>query len=295
MTFALHPDTQLGPVKLKVSNLERSIAFYQEIIGFDILRKRDQIVELTADGKETLLILEEVSSGSMYQPGTTLGLYHVAILLPERSDLGLFLKHIIDKRIEIGSADHFVSEAIYLSDPDFNGLEIYRDRPREEWTKVASGDYTMVTERIDVEGLLDSTGEDVWHGLPPQTKIGHIHLHVRDLKESQDFYKSLGFEITVGNMTNVGMLFLAAGGYHHHIGLNIWAGPNALVRSKNAVGLAYYTVMLPNQDELTDLIDHLKATGHKPVEQEIGVWVVLDPIGIEIQLTTESSKNMEEK
>ncbi|MCL7749828.1 VOC family protein [Halalkalibacter alkaliphilus] len=287
MTFELHPNTQLGPVKLKVSNLERSVTFYKEIIGFKILNKTDQKAELTADGKETLLILEEVPSGSVYRPGTTLGLYHVAILLPERSDLGLFLKQMIEKRIEIGSADHFVSEAIYLSDPDFNGLEIYRDRPRKGWTKVSSGDYTMVTERIDVEGLLESAGEDVWQGLPPKTKIGHIHLHVRDLKESRDFYKALGFDITVGNMTNVGMLFLAAGGYHHHIGVNIWAGPNALVRPKNAVGLAYYTVMLPNQVELTKLIEHLKAVGEKPVEQQNGVWIVQDPVGIEIHLTTE--------
>ncbi|WP_332696136.1 VOC family protein [Halalkalibacter lacteus] len=286
MSFQLHPDTELGPVKLKVSNLERSITFYKEVIGFDVLNEQNKVAELTVDGNEPLLILEEVEDAIVYPPGTTLGLYHVAILLPERHELGMFLKHILDKRIQIGSADHFVSEAIYLSDPDHNGLEIYRDRPRDGWTKEANGDYKMVTVRIDAEGLIKEAGDQAWQGLPAKTKIGHIHLHVSDLLESRDFYKNvLGFDVTVGNLTNVGMLFLGAGGYHHHIGFNIWAGPNAKQRPLNGVGIAYYTIIFPSQDELNKQIERIKLNGVALTEQGARKWKVQDPSGVEIHLT----------
>jgi catechol 2,3-dioxygenase len=286
MTFQLHPNTELGPVKLKVSNLERSITFYKEVIGFEVLTNENNIAALTADGKEPLLVLEEVANAVIYRPGTTLGLYHVAILLPERKDLGLFLKHILEKGIEIGSADHFVSEAIYLSDPDHNGLEIYRDRPREGWSNVDESNYKMVTERIDTKGLLAESEDHSWRGLPEKTKIGHLHFHVNNLEKSRDFYKEvLGFDVTVGNMTNVGMLFLAAGGYHHHIGLNIWAGTDANMRPDNAVGIAYYTMVLPSQGELTKLIDHLKLNTKTSFEQAEDKWIVHDPSGIKIHLT----------
>ncbi|ARK30208.1 VOC family protein [Halalkalibacter krulwichiae] len=290
MSFRIHPELELGPVKLKVSNLERSIQFYKEIIGFKVLNKGEKVVELTANDKDALLILEEVSNALVYPPGTSLGLYHVAILLPERSDLGLFLKHVANKGVKVGSADHFVSEALYLSDPDHNGLEIYRDRPREGWTKYGD-DYKMVTEPIDAQGLLQAAGEHDWQGLPEKTTIGHIHLHVRDLYESKNFYRDLlGMDVTVGNMTKYGMLFMAAGGYHHHIGLNIWAGSDAKIRPKNAVGIEYYTILLPDEEALSKVVHHLTDNQVTIIEVDEG-WLIEGPSGVGIRLQIKKGGN----
>ncbi|MDT8861328.1 VOC family protein [Alkalihalobacillus sp. MEB130] len=283
MGFQLHPDTELGSVQLKVSNLERSLVFYEQIIGLTILTRNEDVVQLTADGKEPLLILQEEPNAQIYPPNSTLGLYHVAILLPERKNLGAFLKHVIEHRLEIGSADHFVSEAIYLADPDHNGLEIYWDRPKTGWIKVDDTNYKMVTERIDGEGLIREAGNLTWKGLPEKTKIGHVHFHVHDLAESKEFYKQLGFDVTVGNMTKMGMLFLAAGGYHHHIGLNVWAGPNAISRA-NSVGISYYTIVLPTREEWLKLIRQLKGNGIPILEENDKQCFVQDPTGIAIRL-----------
>lgn len=286
MSFRLHPETELGPVKLKVSNLKRSITFYKEIIGFDVFSLNSEVAELTVDGMQPLLILEEVSNAAVYPRQTTLGLYHIAILLPSRQDLGLFLKHVINKGISVGSADHLVSEAIYLEDPDQNGLEIYRDLPRKKWETLDDGDYKMTTERIDAEGLLREAGEQMWQGIPTKTKIGHVHFHVNDLAESRAFYTDvLGFDLTVGNLVHFGVVFLAAGGYHHHIGLNTWAGADAAIRPAQSVGIAYYMIVLPNNMELNKLIEHIQVIGLALISIDANVWVIKDPTGIEIHLS----------
>lgn len=163
------------------------------------------------------------------------GLYHFAILVPDRTALGLALRNLIKYRIPVGQGDHLVSEALYLNDPDQNGIEIYADRPRDTWRRDESGEYIMSTDPVDVDGLLAISEGAEWRGLPPATRIGHVHFHVGDLREAERFYcQILGFEITAHY--GGAALFVSAGGYHHHIGLNTWAGVGAPRRRRTRSG-----------------------------------------------------------
>ncbi|KKB73610.1 MULTISPECIES: VOC family protein [Bacillus] len=285
MTKQIHPHTELGHVKLKVSNLERSISFYRDVIGLQVLKRNDKTAEFTADGMHPLLLIEEIPNAVVLPERSAAGLYHFAILLPNRKELGLALKNLLSSGVEIGQGDHLVSEALYLSDPDQNGIEVYRDRPREGWKRDDEGNYVMGTEPVDIAGLLEEAGDREWKGLPPETKIGHVHFHVRDLKEAREFYHSvLGFGIA-GDYRFMSALFVSAGGYHHHIGLNVWAGQGAPFAPAEAAGMAYYTVLLPNQAELENTLDKLKSSGHAPRRKE-GAWFVKDPAsGVDIRLT----------
>ncbi|MCY9153477.1 VOC family protein [Bacillus haynesii] len=285
MTQQIHPGTELGYVKLKVSRLERSVSFYRDVIGFQVLKRDGKTAEFTVDGKNPLLIIEEIPNAVVLPERSAAGLYHFAILLPNRKQLGRAVKHLIRSGIELGQGDHLVSEALYLSDPDQNGIEIYRDRPREGWKRDEQGNYVMGTEPVDVQGLLEEADGHEWQGLPPETKIGHVHFHVRDLKQAKEFYHSvLGFDIT-GDYQHMSALFVSAGGYHHHIGLNIWAGQHAPFAPLDAAGMAYYTVLLPSQAELDRIVKKLKSSGYAVDHQE-NAWFIKDPAsGIEIRLT----------
>jgi catechol 2,3-dioxygenase len=281
----MHPSMQLGEVKLKVSNLERSLAFYQEIVGFKVLKQTANTVELTADGRTPLLILEEIPNAVIVPKRSASGLYHFAILLPARIDLGVSLRKLIESGIHIGQADHLVSEALYISDPDNHGIEIYRDRPRETWNRDAKGNIMMATDPIDWDGLLDEAKDREWAGLPAGTTIGHVHFHVGDLDRSKPFYCDiLGFDIAADYRQQMGALFISAGGYHHHIGLNIWAGNGAPAPPANGTGLAYYTIVLPDPEETANMLERLRSSGIT-VEQQDGSWFVKDPSGILLKLT----------
>ena len=280
----IHPQIELGAVKLKVSNLKKSLTFYQEIVGFKILDQDSKSAELTADGKKSLLVLEEISDAVIVPPRSTSGLYHFAILLPTRKDLGVSLRKLIESQIHVGQADHLVSEALYISDPDHNGIEIYRDRPRETWKRDAQGNYLMATDPIDWEGLLEESKGTEWAGLPPETTMGHVHFHVSDLQKSKQFYCDiLGFDITADFMNQMGALFISAGGYHHHIGLNIWAGKGAPTPPPNGTGLSFYTIIVPTQKELNNILHQLSNTGI-PIEEQEGAWFVKDPSNIQLKL-----------
>jgi catechol 2,3-dioxygenase len=284
MTIRLHPGTALGEVKLKVSNLEVSMKFYLEIMGFKVLSHIGHIAELTVDGVNPLLILEELPNPVISRTRTT-GLYHFAILVPSREQLGLSLRQLIQSGIQIGQADHEVSEALYISDPDQNGIEIYSDRQRESWRVDEEGNVMMKVDPIDWDGLLEVSSNLVWSGLPADTVMGHVHLHVADLQTAKAFYVDLlGFDIMFDGAARMGALFVAAGGYHHHLGLNIWAGIGAPQPSQDATGLAYYTIVLPNESEVSTVVDRLR-NADVAVEQEAGGWRVKDPFGITIQLT----------
>jgi catechol 2,3-dioxygenase len=288
MTVHLHPSTDLGKVKLKVSNLQRSIKFYQEIIGFKILTHKDNIAELTADGVHPLLILEELPNAVTPRERTTTGLYHFAILVPNREQLGLSLRQLIKSGIHIGQSDHAVSEALYISDPDQNGIEIYADRPRESWRKDAEGNVMMSLDPIDWDGLLEVSRDLIWTGLPSDTVIGHVHLHVADLEKAKAFYVDLlGFDMMVNGAERMGALFVSAGGYHHHLGLNIWAGKGAPQPPQHATGLAYYTIVLPDQSELITVVDRLRTAGVVVQQEAIG-WSVQDPFGITIRFVAKA-------
>jgi catechol 2,3-dioxygenase len=276
VTFTLHPHTELGLVSLKVSQLQRSLQFYQQVIGLRILEETKATASLTADGVNPLLFLEEIPHAVVLPERSTTGLYHFALLLPSRKDLGMTLRHLVQENVNVGQADHLVSEALYLSDVDGNGIEIYRDRPRSEWRRDARGDYVMATDPLDWEGLLQEAGSTSWTGMPAGTKMGHIHLHVKDLESTREFYHHLlGFEI-VGDYRPMRALFLAAGGYHHHIGTNIWAGLGAPAPGANATGLAYFTVVLPTEMNHEEYFQRLESHGI-PVSVKADGHYVTDP------------------
>ncbi|TCN01375.1 catechol 2,3-dioxygenase [Paenibacillus sp. BK033] len=287
MSTSIHPDTVLGAVKLKISNLAQSLGFYTEVIGLRILEQASTTAALTADGKTALVLLEQIPDAVVApeRRGTT-GLYHYALLLPNRKELGLVLKRLLAHRIPLGQADHLVSEALYLSDPDHNGIEIYADRPRSEWKRDANGDYVMATDPIDWEGLLQEAGEeDIAKGLPPETVMGHVHLHTVGIPESRAFYNGLlGFD-TVGDYAQMRALFVSAGGYHHHIGLNVWAGIGAPAPSPQSTGLDYFTIVYPDSGELSSVLERLLAAGISVEEQE-GAAFVTDPSSVRVKLTT---------
>lgn len=284
MTYKLDANTGIGHVKLKVSQLDTSIAFYENVVGLRVLSRAGNTAVLTADGRKPLVLLEEIPDAVKLPRRSAAGLYHFALLLPDRKALGLSLGNLIRSGIHIGSSDHHVSEALYIADPDNNGIEIYADRPRSSWQYDAEGQVVMATIPLDRDSLLAEAGDAEWNGLPPGTKLGHIHLHVGDLKEAEAFYSGLlGFDIV--SKYGDSALFISAGGYHHHIGLNIWAGAGASLAPANAAGLAYFTVEFEGDIPLGHTLAHLKSKGVTSFRNEDGAWVIHDPSGIVIHLT----------
>ncbi|KYD05486.1 hypothetical protein B4102_3210 [Heyndrickxia sporothermodurans] len=281
MGFHQPPHTFVGQVDLKVSDLERSLQFYQEIIGFQILKKVDKKALLTADGITPLLSIEQPEDSTPKQARTT-GLYHFAILLPDRSDLAAVLQHLLQTGYPLqGASDHLVSEALYLADPDGNGIEIYSDRNPTTW-EWKNGEVTMTTEALDVRGLLAEGRGKQWVRLPEATLMGHIHLHVSELQKTEEFYcKGLGFDV----VTRYGgqALFISTGGYHHHIGLNTWAGIGAPKPAENSVGLKWFTLMLPSENARRKVIKQLQGIGAL-VEEKDGSYFTEDPSGNRIKL-----------
>lgn len=281
-TAALPQELAIGLVQIRVSNLERSLTFYQNVVGLQILRQHGRKVEMTADGVHVLLILREIEQAQVLRRNSAAGLYHFAILLPDRPSLGLALRNLIDSGIDIGQGDHLVSEALYIQDPDNNGIEIYRDRPRDTWKHDADGNVVMTTDPVDVDGLLAASEGLNWTGLPAGTVIGHVHFHVGDLTEAKKFYvDALGFTPT----THYGdsALFISAGGYHHHMGLNIWAGQGAPAAPANAAGIDYFTLLLPGSQDVLEVVERVKQAGYR-VETADGITTVIDPWNIGIQL-----------
>ncbi|MBS4172695.1 VOC family protein [Bacillus sp. FJAT-49736] len=281
MNFHQAPVTFVGEVSIKVGNLARSLSFYQDIIGFQVLEQTDSSAKLTADGKTALLSIVEPKNVIPKQPRTT-GLYHFAILLPTRADLGKIIKHFIQIGYPLqGASDHLVSEALYLSDPDGNGIEIYTDRPPASW-EWKNDEVMMTTEPLDARSVLAEAQDGSWNGLPAKTVMGHIHLHVAELKETEEFYtKGLGFDVVCryGNQA----LFISDGKYHHHIGLNTWNGIGAPAPQDNSVGLLSFTLMLPNEEKRNSIVQQLKNIGASVTEED-GRLFTQDPSGNRIQL-----------
>lgn len=283
----IHPAAEIGLVSLKIKNLERSIAFYTDVIGLKLLKQEGRQAEMTADGITPLLILREIKDALVLPERSGAGLYHFAILVPDRASLGLVVRNLIRHNVPVGQGDHMVSEALYLNDPDNNGIEIYADRPRETWKRDSKGHYVMGTDPVDVEGLLAASEHLQWAGLPAGTVIGHVHFHVSDLKTAEQFYVNLlGFDITAfyGSMA----LFVSAGGYHHHIGLNTWAGVGVPPVPENAAGIDYFTLRLPDQKELDAVVTRLAEGGYS-ITQRDGALFVKDPFNIGIMLESKSN------
>ncbi|WP_374054824.1 VOC family protein [Rossellomorea sp. FM04394] len=273
MNFHKEPHIFVGEVNIKVENLERSLSFYQEVIGFQVLEHTGKRATLTADGIRPLVSLEQPENVTPKQPGTT-GLYHFALLLPNRTDLGKILEHLIKLNIQLGSSDHLVSEALYLSDPDGNGIEIYRDRPSSDWTWNGN-QVEMAVDPIDARGILAEADGQSWDGLPAGTVMGHIHLHVSDLKSTQDFYgRGLGFDVV--SRFGSQALFISTGGYHHHIGLNTWNGVGAPSPAENSVGLNWFTLHFPSEEKRATIIRKLQSMG-ATIQEQNGKLLTEDP------------------
>ena len=281
MEFHRPPHMFVGQLELKVINIERSLAFYQNAIGFQILEQSSKKAVLTADGQTPLLTIEQPENVKKKQPNTT-GLYHFAILLPARSDLAKVLRHFIQIGYPLhGGSDHLVSEALYLADPDGNGIEIYADRPSSTWNW-KNGEVVMATEPLNVESLLAEGKGESWEGLPADSLIGHIHLHVSDLQKAEEFYiKGLGFHVV--NRYGRQALFISTGGYHHHIGLNTWNGAGAPMPPENSAGLKWFSLVLPTEEARNKIIERLQKI-RASVKEENGVYMTKDPSGHLIQL-----------
>jgi catechol 2,3-dioxygenase len=278
----IDPRTRIGAVHLTISDLRRSVRFYETHLGFQVHRRDDRTAWLGAGG-EDLLILSQCETAPRVR-GTT-GLYHFAILVPSRLDLAhAFRRLVATGTVMQGAADHGVSEALYLADEDGNGIEIYRDRPRAEWPFV-NGTLRMGADPMDLDALLEEAGRaDGSAGLAAGTIIGHVHLHVSSIESAQAFYVGvLGFEL----MQRYGpsALFVAAGGYHHHIGLNTWAGVGAPPPPPGALGLRHFVVQLPTPEALAAVGDRVRAVGLTPEPCDGGL-LIHDPAKNAILLRT---------
>lgn len=279
MEFHQKPITFVSHVRIKVMDLERSLTFYKEILGFDVLEETASTAKLTTDGKTSILSIEQPTDVIPKQ-GRTTGLYHFALLLPEKKDLANIVVHLVENGIRFGSSDHLVSEALYLHDPDGNEIEIYIDRDPSEWSW-SGEEVAMTVDPLDFERLLQHR-TDQWAGLPKETLMGHIHLHVSELEKTEEFYvKGLGFDVV--NRYGTQALFLSTGKYHHHIGVNTWNGVGAPKPAEKSVGMESYTLILPNDEARKQTTANLKEIGASVIEED-GKYITYDPSGNRIEL-----------
>ena len=266
--FRLPAETRLGRITLQVSDLATSLAFYQSVLGFTVATRDETGATLASqDGGAPLLELRE-RKGARPVPGRgCYGLFHFAILLPDRPSLGRFVRHLGDIGARAGAGDHLVSEAFYLQDPDNLGIEVYADRPRSSWRRIGR-ELMMATDPVDVAGLAKAGEGSDWSGMPAGTTIGHVHLHVGDLARAGDFYgDGLGFDRTVWHYP--GALFFGAGGYHHHLGTNTWARETRPAAEDEARLLAW-EVLVPASNDVGAALDSLTAAGAAVVRKPDG-------------------------
>jgi catechol 2,3-dioxygenase len=281
--------TQVGHVRLQVSDLASALTFYEGLLGFRQTNRNGSTVALSATGQPPDVIVLVERPGARPKPPHSTGLYHVAIRLPTRRALAAVLVRLLEHKWPFqGFADHLVSEALYLADPDGNGLELYADRPPDRWAR-RNGQIVMGTEPLDVENLLAEAAGDAapWDGLQPGTGIGHVHLHVSDLARAEAFYHDLlGLDVTQRGYP--GALFLSAGGYHHHLGINTWAGAGAPPPPPEAVGLLSFSLQIPDGAAWRAVLARMAARGMAPeVQRECPderSALVRDPDGLGVEL-----------
>ncbi|HWC85667.1 MAG TPA: VOC family protein [Solirubrobacteraceae bacterium] len=281
--MAIHPETDVGAVRLTVADLTRSRDFYGRALGLGGTDAENGTLALGVEGEALIELIEDASAPP--RPRSSTGLFHLAVLLPSRRDLAVAIRRLVEARVPLdGASDHLVSEALYLHDPDGNGIEIYRDRPREEWRRV-DGELEMATLPLDLEDILTqlpSAGAQDAQA-PAGTRMGHVHLQVSDLDAAEAFYSGvLGFEVTVKGYA--GALFVSAGGYHHHIGLNTWQSRGAGPPPPGAIGLRSFDVVLPDSGELERVLGRVTEAG-VPVQRSDGVALMRDPSGNALRLT----------
>lgn len=274
-TDRIAPATSLGPVSLTVADLERSIAYYGSAIGLRVLERSRGRASLGAGERELLVLVEE--PGARPARGHT-GLFHVALLLPDRPSLAGWLAHAVRARIPLtGLSDHYVSEAIYLRDPDEHGLELYADRARDLWEGELGRMGTSPLDVADLLSELEDPAAEPFGGLPDGTIVGHVHLCVAGIPDTVAFYRDvIGFDLvaTIGNQA----AFLSAGGYHHHIGANTWESRGATPPPPGSAALRHATIVLPTTDERDRVVARVAESGQEPRPHPDGP-LVHDPSG----------------
>jgi catechol 2,3-dioxygenase len=280
--FRLPSGTRVGRVQLQVADVDRSLAFYQDVLGLRALRRNPSGAVLGIQDSPLVELRERKGARGSPHRGA-LGLYHFAILLPDRPALGRFVRHLGEIGVRAGAGDHLVSESFYLQDPDNLGIEVYADRPRDTWRRIER-ELMMATDPVDVPGLLDAAGHAAWEGMPAGTTMGHVHLHVGNLETAANFYaEGLGLDLMVWHYP--GALFLAADGYHHHLGINTWAGSGATPPAEQDARLLEWTIELPDAASLNAVGESLGRAGFPSDWNPEGTELVTrDPWGTQVRV-----------
>ena len=279
--FRLPESTRLGEVRLQIADLERSLRYYEATLGLRELHREPTRAALGAQGSDACLVELVERKGAHRATRGVAGLFHFAILLPDRQSLGSFAQHLASTGTRAGSADHLVSEAFYLTDPDGLGIEVYADRPRSQWQR-AGRELMMATDPLNIESLMGAAGDRQWSGMPAGTAMGHVHLHVGDLCEARAFYsEGLGFDRMTWSYP--GALFLSAGGYHHHLGTNTWAGAGARPPAEDAARLLEWAIELPTLADVESAARSVAGAGYE-VQRARGVALFRDPWGTMVRV-----------
>jgi catechol 2,3-dioxygenase len=302
--YRLPAPARIGQTRLQISDLKRSLSYYRDVLGMRLLHSDSSTAALGAhseragsdDTRDDVIIeLREKPDIRPVPPGGRLGLFHFAILLPDRAALGRFAGHLAGAGVQFASADHFVSEAIYLWDPDGLGIEVYADRPREEWRvhpapapteravqSPVGRELVMTTEPLNLRSLLKAAGNETWTGMPAGMTMGHVHLSVSDLSRARAFYHAaLGFDVVVWSYP--GAVFLSAGGYHHHLGTNVWAAGAPLATDGDA-RLLEWELVLPAENDVQAAAESMRRAGYEVMPAGPDV-IVADPWGVGLRLS----------
>ncbi|MGH7663283.1 MAG: VOC family protein [Gemmatimonadaceae bacterium] len=283
--YRLPDATRPGQVTLQIADLDRSLSYYENVLGLRVIHRSDERAMLGPEGDDTPLVELHERPGANPAPRRgVLGLYHFAILVPDRQAFGRFVAHLAELGIRPGAADHLVSEALYLHDPDGLGIEVYADRPRSawhhQWREIA-----MDTTPLDLADVARAAGGQRWTGMPAGTVIGHVHLHVGDLESAAVFYHAaLGLDKTVWSYP--GALFMSAGGYHHHLGTNTWVGADARAPGVGDARLLEWQLVLPRGSDAEAAARNVAAAGHVVTAAAHG-WTVGDPWGTQLRIRGE--------
>ncbi|WP_018924879.1 VOC family protein [Salsuginibacillus kocurii] len=255
------PNTYVREVTLKVANLERSLGFYKDLLGLHVHEQTEWHATLSADAETPLLQLEQPNDSKPKQKHTT-GLYHFALLLPSRTALASLFSRLNEQHYPLhGAADHDISNALYLDDPDGNGVELYVDTDPDTWVW-HGGKIDVTSSPLDLRSLLNEAEDISRKGMPANTIMGHIHLHGADMKSMKEFYnQGIGFDIVVDNLNQ--MTFFSSGGYHHHVGVNLWNGVGAPPPAVNSVGMKEYTLVFPSKKDRQKAGQRLEELGYE--------------------------------
>jgi len=284
MTSTIPAETAIGRVRLRVADVDALSAFYERVAGLGAVEREGDVARVGPQGGRPLIELVSAPDAPS-PPSFSTGLFHLAILVPDRAELARSLRRIAEAGWRLtGASDHLVSESLYLQDPEGNGIEIYRDRPRDQWDH-ERGELRMATLPLDLDGVLGELGpgEQDADGMPAATKIGHVHLHVAGIPAAEAFYSGgVGLDVMVRSYP--GALFLAAGGYHHHLGLNTWQSEGAPPPPEGALGLDRYELVFPDERSRDSAAEGVAETGD-PIELSDGV-LATDPSGNRVLLTS---------